>query len=67
MYKLQWISENQKSFDTICKALNNFCDENELFICKWRFDIPLEQHYLRYVKTNNLPFRTIGTPMSSSK
>ena len=36
MSQLQWISENQESFDkrnlqVVCKALNIFCDENELF------------------------------------
>ena len=53
MSQLQWISENQRSFDkrrlqVVHKALNIFCDKN-----------------LRYVKTNKLPFQTIGTPMSS--
>ena len=53
MSQLQWISENQRSFDkrklqVVHKALNIFCDEN-----------------LHYVKTNKLPFQTIGTPMSS--
>ena len=46
MSQLQWISENQRSFDkrklqVVRKALNIFCDENELFRCEGRFDIPV--------------------------
>ena len=72
MSQLQWISENQRRFDkrklkVFRKALNIFCDESELFRCEGSFEFQLEQHYSRYVKTNKLPFRTVGTPMSSSK
>ena len=46
MLQLQWISENQRSFDkkklqVVRKALNIFCDENDLFRCEGRFDIPV--------------------------
>ena len=45
MSQLQWVSENQRSFDkklqVVRKALNIFCDENELFRCEGRFDIPV--------------------------
>ena len=46
MPQLQWISQNQRSFDkrklqVVRKALNIFCDENELFRCEGRFDIPV--------------------------
>ena len=44
--QLQWISENQSSFDKrklqlVRKALNIFCDENVLFRCEGRFDVPV--------------------------
>ena len=46
MSQLQWISENQSSFDKrklqlVRKALNIFCDENVLFKCEGRFDVPV--------------------------
>ena len=39
MSQLQWISENQRSFEkrklqVVRKALSNFCDENESFRCE---------------------------------
>ena len=69
MSQLQWISENQEGFDkrnlqVVCKALNIFCAENELFRCEGRFDIPVRATLFAYVKSNKLPFRTIGTAMS---
>ena len=53
MYQLQWISENQRSFDklqVVCKALNIFCDENELFRCEGRFDIPVRATLFAFFK-----------------
>ena len=39
MSQLQWISENQRSFEkrklqVVRKALSNFCDNNESFTCE---------------------------------
>ena len=44
--QLQWISENQRSFDkrklqVVRKASNIFCDKIEVFRCEGRFDIPV--------------------------
>ena len=50
MYQLQWISENQRSFDklqVVRKTFNIFCDKNELFSCEGRFDIPLKSNIIR--------------------
>ena len=72
MSQLQWISENQRSFDkrklqVVRKALNFFVTKMSYLEVKGGLIFQLEQHYLRYVKTSKFPFRTIGTPMSSSK
>ena len=59
MYQLQWISENQRSFDklqVVCKALNIFCDENELFRCEGRFDIPVRATLFALCKNQQIAF-----------
>ena len=55
MLQLQWISENQMSFDkkklqVVRKSLNIFCDENELFRCEGRFDIPVRATLFAFFK-----------------
>ena len=70
--QLQWISENQRKFDNrklqvVRKALYIFVMKMSDLDVKGSLIFQLEQHYSRYVKTKKLPFRTIGTPMSSSK
>ena len=61
MSQLQWISENQESFDkrnlqVVCKALNIFCDENELFRCEGRFDIPVRATLFALCKNKQIAF-----------
>ena len=61
MSQLQWISENQRSFDkrklqVVCKALNIFCDENELFRCEGRFDIPVRATLFALCKNQQIAF-----------
>ena len=55
MSQLLWISENQRSFDKkklqiVCKALKIFSDENELFRCEGRFDIPVRTTLFKLCK-----------------
>ena len=62
MSQLQWISENQRSFDkrklqVVCKALNIFCDENELFRCEGRFDIPVRATLFALCKNQQIAFQ----------
>ena len=61
MSQLQWISENQRSFDkrklqVVRKALNIFCDENELFRCEGRFDIPVRATLFALCKNQQITF-----------
>ena len=61
MSQLRWISENQSSFDKIKlqenrKALNIFCDENELFRCEVRFDIPVRATFFALCKNQQISF-----------
>ena len=59
--QLQWISENQRSFDerklqVVRKALNIFCDENEGFRCEWKFDIPVRATLFTLCKNQEIAF-----------
>ena len=61
MSQLQWISENQRSFDkrklqVVRKALNIFCDENELFRCRGRFDILVRATLFALCKNQQIAF-----------
>ena len=61
MSQLQWISENQRSFDkrklqVVRKALNIFCDENELFRCEGRFDILVRATLFALCKNQQIAF-----------
>ena len=61
MSQLQWISENQRSFDktklqVVRKALNIFCDENELFRCEGRLDIPVRARLFALCKNQQFAF-----------
>ena len=61
MSQLQWISENQRNFDerklqVVCKALNIFCDESELFNCEGRFDIPVTATLFALCKNQQIAF-----------
>ena len=65
MSQLQWISENQRSFDKgklqlVRKALNIFCDENELFRCEGRFDIPVRAILFALCKNQQISFPDHG-------
>ena len=61
MSQLHWISEYQESFDkrklqVVRKALNIFCDENELFRCEGRFDIPVRATLFALCKNQQIAF-----------
>ena len=61
MSQLHWISEYQESFDkrklqVVRKALNIFCDENELFRCEGRFDIPVRATLFALCKNQQITF-----------
>ena len=61
MSQLQWISENQRSFDKrklqiVRKAVNIFCDENELFRSKGRIDIPVRATLFALCKNQQISF-----------
>ena len=61
MSQLQWISENQRSFDKrklqiVRKAVNIFCDENELFRSKARIDIPVRATLFALCKNQQISF-----------
>ena len=61
MSQLQWISENQKSFDKrklrlVRKALNIFYEENELFSCEGRFDISVGATLFALCKNQQIAF-----------
>ena len=61
MSQLHWISEYQESFDkrklqVVRKALNIFCDENELFRCKGRFDILVRATLFALCKNQQIAF-----------
>ena len=61
MSQLQWISENQRSFDkrklqVVRKALNNFCNENELRRCEGRFDISVVATLFALCKNQKIAF-----------
>ena len=61
MSQLQWISENQRSFDkrklqVVRKALNIFRDENELFRHEGRFDIPVRATLIALCKNQQIAF-----------
>ena len=63
MSQLQWISENQRSFDNrklqVVEYLNSFeyfCDENELFRCEGRFDIPVRATFFALCKNQQIAF-----------
>ena len=59
--QLQWISENQRSFDKrklqlVRKAWNIFCDGKELFRCAGRFDIPVRATLFALSKNQQIAF-----------
>ena len=61
MSQLHWISEYQESFDkrklqVVRKALNIFCDENELFRCEGRFSIPVRATLFALCKNQQIVF-----------
>ena len=61
MSQLQWISENQRSFDkrklqVVRKASNIFCDKNKLLRCEGRFDIPVTATLFALCKNQQIAF-----------
>ena len=61
MSQLQWISENQSNVDkrklsVVLKALNIFCDKNELFRCEGSFHIPVRATLFTLCKNKQIFF-----------